>query len=87
MKKLVILSIFISTTTLGQFFESYDYSEESPELYSQEFFNEPDQGTDNTVDPTPGGVDEVPIDNWQYLLSGFGIVIAGYFLSRHKKLA
>jgi hypothetical protein len=89
MKKLVILSLFISTTVSAQFFESNDpYYEKQDLFYQNEFFSEPEQETTNIPDPFPSDEDDpVPIDNWQLVLSSIGIFIAASFLFKQKKMA
>lgn len=84
MKKLVVLSIFISTLGYGQFFDSSEIEEPEYTFHQQEFFTEPDYGTDDSIDPNPGGVDEVPVNHWQLYLSVLGVILGGYFLSRHR---
>lgn len=88
MKKLVILSLFISTTVTAQFFESNDPYYEKQDSYNQnEFFNEPEQESTNIPDPFPSDEDDpVPINKWQFILPCIGIFIATAFLLKQKKV-
>lgn len=84
MKKLVLLSIFISTIGHGQFFDSYENEEPEYSMHQQEFFAEPEYETYSTIDPNPGGIDEVPVNQWQLSLSVLGVILGGYFLFRYR---
>lgn len=88
MKKLVLLSIFISTTLSAQFFESNEPYYEREESYAHySFFDEPEYETENIPDPFPSDEDDpVPINHWQFLLSGMGVAIAILFLRKQKIL-
>ncbi len=87
MKKLVLLSIFISTTSLGQFFETEEYVEETPVSFSKtQFFNGHETYGTEDVDPHPGDEDPaVPIDDWLFLLPLAGIAIGCYHLQKRAK--
>lgn len=87
MKKLVILSIFISTISFGQFFKSEhsEYEEQYAQSSNEyEFFDGPDQGLTTIPDPHPGDTDDpVPINNY-WLLMLVGFFIGGIYMSRTK---
>lgn len=93
MKKLAILTLFISAISFGQFFEQYEpeyQGEESQQGLSFQPYSSYDytQGMDSeNPDPNPGGVDpQVPIDNWLLLLPIAGIAIGVYWLRKKSKL-
>lgn len=82
MKKLIILSLFISGFGFGQFFESSESESEN------QFFepttptnpNPPEQGEDSgNPGPPP-----VPLDDWLFLLPLAGIAVGAYYLRKRK---
>lgn len=88
MKKLAILTLFISTISFGQFFQQDEPAnqgsnqENSLQPYDSYEYT---QGTEDT-EPNPGDVDpQVPLDNWLFLLPLAGIAVGAYFLSRKQK--
>lgn len=92
MKKLIILTLFLSTLTFGQFFEQSepDYGADINEQKTYQpyaEYAEPVQGVDADVDPNPGGEDPdpVPINNWQFLLTLTGVGVGVWFLRKRYK--
>lgn len=87
MKKLAILTLFISTISFGQFFQQDETANEGS---NQENSLQPydsyeyTQGTEG-ADPNPGGTDpQVPLDDWLFLLPLAGIAVGVYYLRKRK---
>lgn len=86
MKKLGLLSIFLSTILSGQFFENEGYYESENASHSN-YFTEPQQDTYEGRDPHPGDVDlDVPIDDWLLLLTIGGLTVGAYYLNKKQQM-
>lgn len=87
MKKLGLLSIFLSTILSGQFFENEGYYESENASHSN-YFTEPQQDTYGDPDPHPGDVDppDVPIDDWLLLLAIGGLTVGAYYLNKKQEM-
>lgn len=88
MKKITLIALFISFWGYGQFFENQSSEEEENSqsaAFQQEHnpYAEPDQGVDSIGNPG----DEVPIDNWIFLLPAVGLALGAFYLIRNRKLA
>lgn len=87
MKKIAFLSIFITTLSFGQFFESSEQPQEetNTNVFSQQNQSpQPEMGLDANPDENPGGDDPVPIDDWMFLLPLIGAAVGYYYLRKHK---
>lgn len=82
MKKLIILSLFISGFGFGQFFESSESESENQffESSTPTNPNPPEQGEDGPG--IPG--EPVPLDDWLFLLPLAGIAVGVYYLRKRK---
>lgn len=86
MKKLGLLSIFLSTILSGQFFENEEYYESENASHSN-YFTEPQQETYGDPDPFPGDEDPaVPIDDWLLLLTIGGLTVGAYYLNKKQQM-
>ena len=88
MKKIAFLSIFITTLSFGQFFDSNEQPQEetNTNVFSQQNqAPQPEMGLDANPDENPGGDDPfVPIDDWMFLLPLAGAAVGYYYLRKHK---
>jgi len=82
MKKLIILSLFISGFGFGQFFESSESESENQffESSTPTNPNPPEQGEDRPGAPA----EPVPLDDWLFLLPLAGIAVGAYYLRKRK---
>lgn len=85
--------ILTGSLCFGQNFFENENSEEPTENNQGSMFAEhtqppanPDIGLDAQGQPNPGG-DDVPIDDWAFLLPLAGILIGFYYLSKKKEIA
>ena len=91
MKKLIILTLFLSTLTFGQFFEQSepDYGTDINEQKTYQpyaEYAEPVQGVDD-IDPHPNDDDPMPtpINNWKLFLTLAGVGVGIWFLRKRYK--
>lgn len=81
MKKILVLVFLISSFSFGQFFES---NEEVDVNASSGYFSQSIDTSEDDDQPSPGG-DDVPLDDWIFLLPLIGIVIGIYYHLKRRE--
>lgn len=81
MKKILVLVFLISSFSFGQFFES---NEEVDANASSGYFSQSIDTSEDKNQPPPG-VDDVPLDDWIFLLPLIGIVIGIYYHLKRRE--
>jgi len=86
MKKLAILTLFISTISFGQFFENNELNYDEENSQNTVFSHKAMALEDETPNPVPADDDPhpAPLDDWLFLLPLAGIAVGAYYLRKRK---
>lgn len=89
MKRITLIILLLSAFSFGQFFEEHQNNDNKATHKEDQFFKEsqgyepqPDYGTDGPGQPG----DDVPLDDWAFLLPLAGIAVGVYFIRKKKLL-